>query len=39
MLWKHTMGAPVLGSVAVSGNALFAVDFSGNVYSFVSGIR
>lgn len=37
MLWKHTMGAPVLGSVAVSGNALFAVDFSGNVYGFVSG--
>ena len=38
MLWKHTMGAPVLGSVAVSGNALFAVDFSGNVYCFASGL-
>lgn len=34
--WKHAMGAPVLGTVAVSGNALFAVDFAGNVYGFVS---
>ena len=36
LLWKHAMGAPVLGTVAVSGNALFAVDFSGNIYGFVS---
>lgn len=33
--WKHAMGAPVLGTVAVSGNALFTVDFAGNVYGFV----
>ena len=36
LLWKHATGAPVLGSVAVSGNALFAVDFSGNVYGFAA---
>lgn len=36
LLWKHTFGAPVLGSVAISGNALFAVDFGGNVYGFAS---
>lgn len=36
MLWKHAMGAPVLGPVAISGNALFAVDFSGNIYGFVT---
>ncbi|MGN0213537.1 MAG: PQQ-binding-like beta-propeller repeat protein [Muribaculaceae bacterium] len=36
LLWKHAMGAPILGTVAISGNALFAVDFSGNVYGFVS---
>ncbi len=36
-LWKYRTGAPVFGSVAVSGNTLIAVDFSGNVYAFVSG--
>lgn len=35
-VWKHSTGAPIFGSVAVSGNTLFAVDFSGNVYAFVS---
>lgn len=35
-LWKHSTGAPVFGSVAISGNTLYAVDFSGNVYGFVS---
>ena len=35
-VWKYRTGAPVFGSVAVSGNALIAVDFSGNVYAFVS---
>lgn len=25
-------GAPILGTVAISGNTLVAVDFSGNVY-------
>ena len=29
-------GAPILGTVAISGNTLVAVDFSGNVYAFVS---
>lgn len=36
LVWKHSMGAPVLGTVAISGNALFAVDFAGNVYGFVA---
>lgn len=35
-VWKYTMGAPSFASVAVSGNALFVADFSGNVYGFVS---
>ena len=37
LVWKHATGAPVFGSVAVSGNALIAVDFGGNVYTFVAG--
>ena len=37
-VWKYRTGAPVFGSVAVSGNALIAVDFSGNVYAFVSDV-
>lgn len=36
LVWKHATGAPVFGSVAVSGNALIAVDFGGNVYTFVA---
>lgn len=36
LLWKHSTGAPVFGSVAASGNALFATDFGGNVYAFAS---
>lgn len=36
LLWKHNTGAPVLGSVALSGNSLFGVDFSGNIYAFTS---
>jgi len=35
-LWKHPTGSPIFGSVSVSGNGLFAVDFAGNVYGFVS---
>lgn len=35
-IWRYTMGAPSFASVAVSGNALFVADFSGNVYGFVS---
>lgn len=34
--WKYTTGAPMFGSVAVSGNTLMAVDLSGNVYQFAS---
>lgn len=34
--WKHQTGAPVFATVAISGNALYAVDFSGNVYCFTS---
>lgn len=37
LVWKHSAGAPVFGSVAVSGNALVATDFGGNVYAFASG--
>lgn len=36
LTWQHSTGAPCFASVAVSGNALFATDFSGNVYGFVS---
>lgn len=36
LVWKHNTGAPVWGTVAILGNALFAVDFSGNIYGFVS---
>lgn len=32
--WKHATGAPIFGSVAVSGNTLIAVDFGGNIYAF-----
>lgn len=34
VVWKHATGAPVFGSVAVSGNALVVADFGGNVYLF-----
>ncbi len=36
LVWKHSTGAPVFGSVAVSGNTLVAFDFGGNVYAFTS---
>ena len=32
--WKYTTGAPIFGSVAVSGNTLIVTDFGGNVYAF-----
>ncbi len=32
--WKHQTGAPIFGSVAVSGNSLVASDFGGNVYLY-----
>ena len=34
IIWKYATGAPVFSSVAVSGNALIAADFGGNVYTF-----
>ena len=34
LVWQHKTGAPVFGSMAISGNTLFAVDFGGNVYAF-----
>lgn len=34
--WRYATGAPIFGSVSVVGNALYAVDFGGNVYGFVS---
>lgn len=34
LVWKHATGAPVFGSVAISGNTLVAVDLGGNVYAF-----
>ena len=36
LVWKHETGAPILASVSISGNSLFAVDFAGNVYCFIS---
>lgn len=36
LLWKHETGAPVFATLALSGNMLFAVDLSGNVYAFRS---
>lgn len=34
-LWKHETGAPIFAAVSISGNALYAVDFVGNVYGFI----
>ncbi|MBN2661853.1 MAG: PQQ-binding-like beta-propeller repeat protein [Tannerellaceae bacterium] len=36
LIWKHSTGAPVFATVAVSGNTLISVDFSGNVYAFIA---
>ncbi|MEI3154174.1 MAG: PQQ-binding-like beta-propeller repeat protein [Odoribacter sp.] len=33
--WKRDLGAPVLSSMAVSGNMLYVSDFAGNIYAFV----
>lgn len=32
--WKRNLGAPIFSSPAVSGNALYVSDFSGNIYCF-----
>ena len=34
--WKHTTGAPCFSTVAIVGNSLYAADFGGNVYGFIS---
>ena len=39
ILWKHATGAPLFGSVALSGNALVVADFGGNVYTFCSPVE
>lgn len=31
-LWKRNLGAPIFSSPAVSGDALYVADFSGNIY-------
>ncbi len=36
IVWKMHTGAPSFASMAISGNTLIAVDFSGNVYAFIS---
>lgn len=36
IVWKHSTGAPIFSSVAISGNALVVSDFGGNVYTFRS---
>lgn len=36
LCWKHSVGAPVMSTVAVSGNMMFGADYAGNVYGFVS---
>ncbi len=39
LLWKHTTGAPVFAAMSISGNMLYAADFSGNVYGFVCDVK
>ena len=34
VVWKHATGAPIFGSVAISGNTMVVSDFGGNVYTF-----
>jgi len=36
LIWKHSTGAPILSSVAISGNTLIATDLGGNIYTFVT---
>ncbi len=36
IVWKMNTGAPSFASMAISGNTLVAVDFSGNVYALTS---
>ena len=34
--WRYELGAPVMNSVAVSGNVLVTCDYAGNVYVFAN---
>ena len=34
--WRYSTGAPIFGTVAVSGNTLIASDFGGNIYAFAA---
>lgn len=34
LLWRHKTGAPVMTTVAVSGQMVFGADFAGNIYAF-----
>ena len=36
LLWKHSTGAPIFSSPALSGNTVVFTDYGGNVYAFVS---
>jgi outer membrane protein assembly factor BamB len=38
VVWKYSTGAPLFGSVALSGNSLVITDFGGNVYLFKSNL-
>lgn len=39
LYWKYHTGAPFFASLAVSGNSIYAVDFSGNVYAFIAEMK
>ena len=34
LLWRHRTGAPIMTTVAVSGNMFFGADYAGNIYAF-----
>lgn len=34
LMWSHKVGAPIMTTMAVSGNMFFAADFAGNIYGF-----
>lgn len=36
LVWKHETGAPILATAAISGNMIYAADYSGNVYGFIA---
>lgn len=38
LLWQYNTGSPCFSTLSTSGNALFAADFSGNVYAFTPSV-